>query len=422
MQIVYGTIRRTLSMNCDPQLADFLRRQLPTSLDLLKKMVAINSFTTNRPGVSDLAKLTAESFRDLGFAADYTPSFRPEYSDHLVMTREGRTKRTIALISHLDTVFPPEEEQRNNFVWREAGDRIYGPGVMDIKAGTVMIHLMLSAIKHIAPEAFQDITWKIFLNSSEEVYSPDFGQLCLQRLGKETLAALVFESGVRTDNQFLVVTARKGRAVFRITAEGRGAHAGSHHERGINAVVQIADTIQRIAALTDYSKELTVNVGNVSGGTVVNRVPHLATADVEIRAFSADAYRDAYQAILALNGKSVVKSAEDGQSCNVKVEVLTESPPWPRNDATKKLYELWRDAGKEIGLTVLSEERGGLSDGNFICHALPTLDGMGPNGDNAHCSEQSADGTKEQEYVDVASILPKAALNTVAVLRLIAGT
>ena len=405
-------------MNCDAQLTDFLRQQLPASLDLLKKMVAINSFTTNREGVNQLAQFTAESFKELGFTADYTPSFKKEYSDHLVMTRKGRSTKTIGLISHLDTVFPPEEEKRNNFVWREAGERIYGPGVMDIKAGTVMIHLMLSAIRKIAPDVFEDITWKILLNSSEEVYSPDFGELCLQRLGKETLAALVFESGVRSEKQFLVVTARKGRAVFRVTAEGRGAHAGSHHERGINAVVQIGETIQRIAAVTNYSKGVTVNVGNVSGGTVINRVPHIATAELEMRSFSAEAYREALNAILALNGKGSVKSEEDGQVCNVKVELLTESPPWPRNDATKKLYEIWRDTGKEMGLTVLSEERGGLSDGNFICHALPTLDGMGPNGDNAHCSEQSADGTKEQEYVDVGSILPKAALNTLAVLKL----
>ncbi|MDB6025696.1 MAG: putative Acetylornithine deacetylase/Succinyl-diaminopimelate desuccinylase [Verrucomicrobiales bacterium] len=408
-------------MNCDPQLADFLRSQLPASLDLLKKMVAINSFTTNRDGVNCLGKFTAESFRDLGFVADYTPSFRKDYGDHLVMTRPGRTTRTIALISHLDTVFPPEEEQRNNFVWREAGERIYGPGIMDIKGGTTMIHLILSALRKVAPEAFEEITWKVILNSSEEVYSKDFGDLCLARLGKETIAALVFESGGRSDKQFLVVTARKGRAVFRITAEGRGAHAGSHHERGINAIVQISDTIQRIAALTNYSKDLTVNIGNISGGTVINRVPHLATAELEMRAFSAEVYRDAVNAIMALNGKGNVKSVEDGQPCEIKIELLTESPPWPRNDATKRLYEVWRDTGRELGLTVLPEERGGLSDGNFICHALPTLDGMGPNGDNAHCSEQSADGTKEQEYVETASILPKATLNTLAILKLIRG-
>ncbi len=408
-------------MNCDPQLADFLKQQLPAALELLKKMVAINSFTTNRNGISQLAKFTAESFRELGFTEDYTPSFRKDYGDHLVMTRPGRTTRTIGLISHLDTVFPPEEEKRNNFVWREAGERIYGPGVMDIKAGTVMIHLILSALRKIAPDVFEDITWKILLNSSEEVYSPDFGTLCLNRLGKETLAALVFESGVRSEKQFLVVTARKGRAVFRVTAEGRGAHAGSHHERGINAVVQISETIQRIAAVTNYSKGVTVNIGNVSGGTVINRVPHLATAELEMRSFSAEAYREAVNAIMALNGKGSVKSAEDGQVCDVKVELLTESPPWPRNDATLNLYQVWRETGRELGLTVLNEERGGLSDGNFICHAVPTLDGLGPNGDNAHCSEQSADGTKEQEYVDVASILPKATLNTLAILKLVRG-
>jgi glutamate carboxypeptidase len=301
-------------MNSNSELSDFLRGQLPSSLDLLKAMVEINSFTTNRDGVNGLAKFTADSFRELGFTADYTPSFRKDYGDHLVMTRKGRSTRTIGLISHLDTVFPPEEEQRNNFSWREVGQRIYGPGVMDIKGGTVMIHLILSAIRKIAPEIFEEITWKVLLNSSEEVYSPDFGALCIDRLGKETLAALVFESGVRSENQFLVVTARKGRAVFRITAEGRGAHAGSHHERGVNAVVAIAEPIQRIAALTDYSRNLTVNVGNVSGGTVVNRVPHIATADVEMRSFSAEAYRDAVKAIMGFNGHSQVKSSEDGQA------------------------------------------------------------------------------------------------------------
>ena len=80
-------------MNFDPQLADFLRQQLPASLDLLKKMVAINSFTTNREGVNHLAKFTAESFAELGFTADYTPSFRKDYGDHLVMTRPGRSTR-----------------------------------------------------------------------------------------------------------------------------------------------------------------------------------------------------------------------------------------------------------------------------------------------------------------------------------------
>lgn len=409
-----------LSMKSNEELLDFLRRALPSELATLKEMVAINSFTANQAGVNELARFTAKAFADLGFTADYVAPERKMYGDHLVLTRKGRSNRTIGLISHLDTVFPPEEEKRNNFVWREEGDRIYGPGVMDIKGGTSMIHLTLEGVRAMAPDVFEEITWVVLLDSSEETYSVDFGALCCQRLPKETLAALVFESGVREENQFLVVTARKGRAVFRINVEGCGAHAGSHHERGANAVVQISDIIKRVAALTDYSKDLTFNVGSVSGGTVVNRVPHHATADVEMRAFSVDVYKEGMKAMLALNGGGNVRAVEGGQACRVSVELIQESPPWPRNEGTKNLFNVWREAGQRLGLTVMPEERGGLSDGNFICHHVPTIDGMGPNGDNAHCSEQSADGSKVQEYVDAASFVPKAALNTLAILKLVA--
>ncbi|HEY9172709.1 MAG TPA: hypothetical protein VI136_10540, partial [Verrucomicrobiae bacterium] len=105
--------------------------------------------------------------------------------------------------------------------------------------------------------------------------------------------------------------------------------------------------------------------------------------------------------------------------CTVKVEVVSETPPWPRNEATERLLQHWQQTAAAIGLSVAREDRGGLSDGNLFWHALPTLDGLGPLGDNCHCSEQSADGTKEQEYVDVPTFVPKAALDTLAILELL---
>jgi glutamate carboxypeptidase len=327
----------------------------------------------------------------------------------------------IGLISHLDTVFPPEEEIKNNFHWRVAGDKIYGPGTEDIKGGTTMIHLVLTAIQNFAPNIFDEITWVILLNSSEEVTSHDFGKLCIDRMGPDPLAALIFEAGTRVENAFSLVTARKGRAVYRIDVEGRAAHAGSHHQRGANAIVQLSETIQKVAALTDHSKQLTFNVATVTGGTVINRVPHFASAEGELRTFEPDIYKSAVKQLLSLNGKGSVISLEDGHSCEVKIEVTQESPPWPRNSNTDKLFSIFNEVARDLGLTMVREERGGISDGNFICHAMPVLDGLGPNGDNGHCSEQSADGSKEQEYIDVLSIVPKAALNTLAILRLASG-
>ena len=133
------------------------------------------------------------------------------------------------MVSHLDTVFPPEEEARNHFHWQAESDRIYGPGTHDIKGGTVMEWLMLQALQVLAPAAFQDTTWKLFWNSSEETLARDFGDVCRERLDNDTLAALIFEGEGRLGGERLVVVARKGRATWRVTATGRGAHAGAKH-------------------------------------------------------------------------------------------------------------------------------------------------------------------------------------------------
>jgi glutamate carboxypeptidase len=282
-----------------------------------------------------------------------------------------------------------------------------------------MMWLVLQALREQAPAAFEAISWKLFMNSSEETLSQDFGEVCRSRLDRDTLAALVFEAEGRLGEERLMVVARKGRATWRVTVAGRGAHAGGKHWHGANAILQLAHSVQAIAALTDYSRELTFNVGTVSGGTVLNRVPHEAFAEGEFRAFTPEVYDQAKTALLALGGLGQVHSTVDRYACTVKVDILTESPPWPRNPDTDRLAAVWQESGTELGIPVSVEERGGLSDGNLIWDAVPTLDGLGPWGDNDHCSERSADGSKLPEYVEVSSFLPKAALNTLAILKLL---
>ena len=124
---------------------------MPAALEMLRQMVGINSFTANPEGVNRLGRFTAECFAPLGFTAEYVPSTNREWGDHLVLTRHGRSARSIALISHLDTVFPPEEEARNDFHWQPEGERIFGPGTHDIKGGSVMMWLVLSALRRMLP-------------------------------------------------------------------------------------------------------------------------------------------------------------------------------------------------------------------------------------------------------------------------------
>ena len=119
-------------------------------------------------------------------------------------------------------------------------------------------------------------------------------------------------------------------------------------------------------------------------------------AEGELRAFDAATYNHGKAQLLALAGPGDVRSPVDNFRCEVEVEILTESRPWPRNAATDRLCSFWVQAGHELHLPVSGYERGGLSDGNQIWDVVPTLDGLGPWGDGDHCSERSADDSAEQ--------------------------
>ena len=400
------------------KIRSFLDGRLRGYIDILKEMVGINSFTLNRTGVNRLADRTAGVFAGLGFSAERVPSAIAGCGDHLVLTRGGGHDAAIGCVSHLDTVFPPEEEERHDFRWRVDGERVYGPGVIDIKGGTVMMLMVLEALRAHAPAVFDRADWTLLLDATEETESDDFGELCRRRLDAAR-ACLVFEAGLIRGPEYYVVASRKGRAEFRIAVEGKGAHSGVAHRKGASAIRQMGDVIRGLEDITNYDDELTVNVGRISGGSQINRVPHFAEAFAEMRAFSPEVFDRALADILKFDGFSSIGSSDGKFSCKTSVTLARRVSAWPYNEASDRLLGHWQAAAELAGVTVLREKRGGLSDGNFIWSAVPTIDGLGPSGGNPHCSEHAPDGSKEQEYVEVSSFVPKALLNAMAIIRLL---
>jgi glutamate carboxypeptidase len=252
----------------------------------------------------------------------------------------------------------------------------------------------------------------------------DFGALCRQYFGDDALAVLVFEGGYRQGEEFKLVVARKGMARYRIEVDGRSAHAGTSIDEGASAIVQLAEIIQRVSALRDGEQELSVNIGSIEGGTVSNRVPHFAAADGELRAFSTAVFDKAMADLRRMEQVSTVKSIQNGYACRVRVIVFDEWKAWSRNAGSDGLLALWQEAVAELTAvdprtTIVPQERGGLSDGNYTWQIAPTIDGLGPAGGNAHCAERNADRSKEQEYVAIDSFIPKATINIAAIVKLI---
>jgi glutamate carboxypeptidase len=396
-----------------PGLLRCLESCLPGGLKRLEQWVGQNSFTAHAAGVNALGAATADAFASLGFSPETVPSENPGYGSHLFLRRGHRGRAPVVLVTHLDTVFPPEEERAQAFHWRPepSEGRIYGPGTVDNKGGTLVLWLVLQALAELAPDVFEAHDWLIAANSSEEALSADFGRRVSERCvpdgggAARASAVFVFEGGLLRGREFTLVTGRKGKADYRVTAVGRAAHAGSYHAEGRNAIVALSEAVGRLAALTDYARGRTVNVGAIRGGTVVNRVPHEAVAALEMRAFDDRVFAEAVAAIESLAGPS---AAVPGVV--LSVEPTGQTPAWPGDAGTARLLDRFRQAAAAQCASVVSERRGGLSDANYLAHLGPTLDGLGPSGGNAHCSERSADGSKTPEYVETASFIPKAAL------------
>jgi glutamate carboxypeptidase len=391
---------------------------MPEAMRWLKRMVDVNSFTANAEGVNRAGEITAECFGELGFAPEFVASDNPEHGRHLFLRRKPGQGNPVLLVTHLDTVFPPGEEARNNFHWKEAPaeNRIYGPGTVDIKGGTVLIWMILNALRELDPSLFSETNWIIAANSSEEVMSADFDAAARKRCPAGARAVLVFEGGPREGSVYHIVTSRKGRVEYRITARGRAAHAGSSHADGVNAIVHLSSAVKAAAAVTDYASHLTVNVGRIHGGTVLNRVPHEAVAELEMRAYDPVVLQRARTLVEHLATRE--KETRDAQ---IIVECLGETPAWPADERNEKLFLHWSRAAAALGLAAKPVPRGGLSDANYLFHFGPTLDGLGPCGANAHCSERSPDGSKVPEFVEIDSFVPKAAMNVLALRGMLAG-
>ncbi len=391
-------------------------RHLPAALEFLRGLVAINSFTANAAGVDEVARLTAVAFAPLGFEAELAPCATPGTGHHLFLTHPGEGGEPIVLVTHSDTVFPPEEEQQNDFKWDERPDegRIYGPGTVDNKGGTALIWLMLQSLRDAAPDVFERTHWVVAANAAEEIIGDDFGRATAERCGGKARAVLVFEGGPVDEQGWHIVTSRKGRSTWTLKAEGRAAHAGSKHHEGINAIDALAEVLPDIADMTDAETERTVNIGMVHGGTVVNRVPHEAVAEWECRATEPAALQQADDFFALLSGK-----ADNGAKLTAKRTGHTAA--WPGGVESEGLFRLWHEAAAMMNLAAVSVPRGGLSDANHLWHLAPTLDGLGPYGANAHCSERTADGSKLPEYVEPGSFVTKAVMNALALVRLVQG-
>jgi len=367
---------------------------------LLQALVEIESPSTVAPAV---ARLAARLTPELEAAGLVVETIRVEGAGPVLRARTAHSltpggpvvapqPKPVMLLGHLDTVWP--EGTLLSRPVRIEGDRLYGPGSFDMKAGIV---IALSALRALAAHGpLPPVT--VFLTPLEEVDCGPYRALMESEM-RASAAVLDFEPAWPGG---AVKTARKGSGSFRIRARGRSAHAGADFERGANAITELSRCVLDASAVTDLARGITVNVGVIRGGIRPNVVPDYAEAEVDFRVLTLEDARRVEAAIRTL------RSSDDRVS--LEIEGGLHYPPMERGPHVVAVYEIARAVSEEMGLPLPEVSTGGASEASFAAAlGVPTLDGLGADGDGAHA---------EHEHVLLPSIPERTALAAGLIQRL----
>lgn len=346
---------------------------------LLRELVEIESPSTSPEGVRALAERLSRELIALGLRPELLPV--PGAGPILRARSAGLP---VMLLGHLDTVWPLGTLAARPV--RVEGDRLFGPGAYDMKAGLVVVLFALRLLR----EAGRSVPVTVFFTPLEETGGRPYRAVMVEEM-RASRAVLDFEPAWPGG---AVKTSRKGAGGYLLTAHGKAAHAGADLAKGANAILEIARQVERLSALSDPASGSSLNVGVIRGGVRPNVVPDRAEIEVDIRyATLAGGERlDASVRRLQPSVPGVRLEISGGLNC----------PPLERGPHVSSVYEKARAAARELGLTLEEVATGGASEASFAAAlGVPTLDGLGADGDGAHA---------EHEHVLIPSLPERAAL------------
>lgn len=373
----------------DAIAAELVRRLQDRSEDmigLLQELARTESPTGIRAGQEQVQSLLGKELERIGYAVRRIP--RTKLGDLFYARPRCRKKLRPyqLLLGHCDTVWPLRTLEQMPVCLEEG--RLKGPGVFDMKAGLVQMAFALRAVEELGltPPA----TPVVLVNPDEEVGSPESTPI-IRRLARRATRAFVLEPAFGRAGR--LKTARKAAGRFTVIVKGRAAHAGTNPEEGISAILEMSHQIQRLFALNDSARGISVNVGTIDGGLRPNVIAPEVKAVVDVR---VPTRIDAEQTELAIRGLHPVLAGTE-----VEVQGGFGRPPMEPGERNQALWRLARELGQELGLDLEQAAVGGASDGNTTSQYTATLDGLGAVGDGAHATH---------EHVIVARMVERSAL------------
>jgi glutamate carboxypeptidase len=327
------------------------------------------------------AKITVLPQKDIGqlHLAEFAPS------------GVERPDEPILVLTHIDTVWPVGKLEKMPFY--VSGDKVFGPGVLDMKAGLVMAVFALATLNRLNLKPRRKV--RLLINSAEETGNEAAHEV-IRREARAAALALCLEPALPGGGLKLE---RKGRLVIRLETRGKAAHAGTP-EKGINAIEELTAHLARLKKLR--ARETTLNIGLIGGGEKPNIVAESAWASLDMRFWTT---ADKERILRAFKELGPVK-----RGAKVKSALQSITPPLEKTKASLALFNRAREIAAGLGISLKGGKTGGGSDASVAASVgVAALDGLGPDGDGIHA---------EHEHLLVPSLVQRTALLTELLLKL----
>ena len=376
-------------------LQTYLTPHLDTYLEELRQLCAIECPTSSKVGVDEAGEWVARWGRRRNWEVKRWKD--DECGDTIAFTILGKGGPRILLAAHLDTVYPVGVAAERPM--RIEGTTVLGPGTCDNKSGLLSALYAMMALEECG--GLGNIGCITLLCGSDEEEGMRVSLRAFDELAPQHDVALVLEAGRENGD---IVSARKGGGMYTFTVHGRAAHAGVEPHKGANAIVQLAHQSVALHALNGLRPGTTVNVGVVSGGTVSNAVPDLATARIDVRIVDPADQEVVDAAIRQIAATVHVPGTSTEVSGGFRVPAMACTP------AIARLATVAKQCAQELGFATNDAHTGGMSYANYLAErGLPVLDGLGPVGGNDH---------SPREYIDLDSIVPRTAFLALLMTRI----
>ncbi len=359
-------------MNDSSPLLIHCQGNLDRSLVLLRQLVEMESYSRDKQGVDRLAGFLAGEFEKRG-ATSQIFSLSGCGNALKAVWRGSGTNLPVLVLGHLDTVWAPGTVVERPYIQKNG--KAFGPGVFDMKSGILLCLMICEACQAKLLHPCGDV---IFFFTPDEEIGSSAGLPLLQPIALACRAVLCLEPPLPGGK---VKTFRKGVGQFQVTVSGVAAHAGVDLGKGANAIVELSRLVIRLQGMTQARRGVTLSVGTIRGGSAVNVVPAFAEAEVDFRFSKIEDGRHLDRRIRRLRPRD--------PRCRIEITGGINRPPLERTPAVADLFRRAKGIAASLGMVLEEGETGGGSDGSFTAAlGIPTLDGLGVEGDGAHAAHE----------------------------------